>query len=95
MVWNRRGNTRGGASSGTGGTKRGGKAPVIRDDTDPDHRKAGGTTGDRSVEFGDCSACNGKGKVETRAVERDEDGQFSGAAVTDCAACDGEGRVRK
>jgi DnaJ-class molecular chaperone len=68
---------------------------VVRDDSDPDKRKAGGNTGDKPVEFGECSACNGKGKVETRASERDEDGTFSGAAVTDCTACGGEGKVKK
>ncbi|SNQ51536.1 conserved hypothetical protein [Frankia canadensis] len=95
MVWNKRGNTDGGASSGRGGTKRGGRDPVVRDDSDRDKKKRGGSTGDTPVEFGECSACNGKGKVETRTAERDEDGAFDGAAVTDCTACGGEGRVKK
>ncbi|WP_255649223.1 hypothetical protein [Frankia sp. ArI3] len=95
MVWNKRGNTDGGASSGRGGTKRGGKPPVVRDDSDPDRRKAGGNTGDQPVEFGTCSACDGKGEVETGRQEVDEDGRFAGNAVTKCTACSGGGRVTK
>jgi DnaJ-class molecular chaperone len=95
VVWNKRGNTGGGASSGRGGTKRGGKDPVVRDDTDPDRRKKGGSTGDRPVEFGDCSACNGLGEVEAPRSEVDEDGAFRGAQVVTCTACGGEGKVKK
>ncbi|MCK9876678.1 hypothetical protein MXD61_24275 [Frankia sp. AgPm24] len=93
MVWNRRGNTDGGASSGRGGTKRGGSPPVVRDDGDRHRRKAGGDTGDRPVEFGDCSTCNGKGEIESGRQEVDEDGRFLGNAVVRCLVCDGTGRV--
>lgn len=56
MVWNKRGNTGGGASSGRSGTKRGGsgKNPVSD-----------------STSTSDCPSCQGVGEVGTPNTEKD------------------------
>ncbi|WP_322760922.1 hypothetical protein [Frankia sp. Cr2] len=40
-----------------------------------------------------CPTCNGKGFLEKRNVERDEDGLFDGAAVWDCDRCNKTGKI--
>ncbi|WP_239310139.1 hypothetical protein, partial [Frankia sp. Cj3] len=79
VVWNKRGNTGGGASSGSGGTKRGGK----------DY------TSSHSVDRGTmtCPRCSGSGEVERDHVETDGDGGFSGADRMTCLRCNGRGTV--
>lgn len=79
MAWNKFGNTGGGASSGSGGTKRGGSArtPIV-----PESRS-----------MVDCTRCLGQGQIGNPAVETDEDGAFTGEDLQDCPDCDGDGKV--
>ncbi len=100
MVWNKRGSTGGGASTGRDGIKHGGKGGSAgskgNPDTEKDYDKRGAkarTPDLDTVETADCPTCNGTGKVQAERVETDEDGRFSGSQRTDCAACDGKGKV--
>ncbi len=81
VVWNKRGNTGGGASSGSGSTKRGGK------DYTASHSVDHGTT--------TCPRCSGTGEIVRDHVETDEDGGFSGADRMTCPRCGGEGTVTR
>jgi hypothetical protein len=45
------------------------------------------------VEFADCVACNGMGKVVAEKVETDEEGGYSGTQESGCSACGGTGRI--
>jgi hypothetical protein len=79
VAWNKRGNTGGGASSGSGGTKRGGSArtPIV-------------DSGRSSV---DCPRCLGEGQIGNPAAEADEDGVFTGSDLQRCPRCEGKGTV--
>lgn len=79
MKWNKRGNTGGGASSGSGGTKRGGSArtPIADSGTD-----AAG-----------CPRCLGEGQIGNPAAERDVGGVFTGEDLQECPRCAGTGTV--
>jgi hypothetical protein len=80
VAWNKRGNTGGGASTGSGGTKRGGSARTpITDD-------AGGVL--------DCPRCLGEKEIGNPAAEQDEDGVFTGRDLQRCPRCNGTGTVR-
>jgi DnaJ-class molecular chaperone len=81
VVWNKRGNTGGGASSGRDGTKRGGK------DYTPEISVDQGTM--------TCPRCSGSGEVRRPHVETDEDGGFTGSDQMDCPRCGGSGTVKK
>ncbi|WP_261554852.1 hypothetical protein [Frankia tisae] len=102
MVWNKRGSTGGGASTGRDGIKRGGKdssaglkgSPDTEKDYDKRDAKSRSPDLD-TVETADCTTCNGSGKVQADRVETDEDGQFTGTQNVDCTACDGTGRVTR
>jgi hypothetical protein len=80
VKWNKRGNTGGGASSGSGGTKRGGSArtPI-----------SGGV--DRGVLT--CPRCLGEKQIGNPATESDEDGDFTGEDLQECPRCRGKGTV--
>ncbi len=78
MAWNKRGNTRGGASSGSGGTKRGG---------------SGSNPVDAGTTAADCPTCQGKGETVAPNAERDEDGAYPGAQMTRCTSCNGTGKI--
>jgi hypothetical protein len=80
MVWNKRGNTGGGASSGRGGTKRGGsgRTPI---------------TDQSSTNLITCPRCLGEGQIGNPAAEQDADGTFTGRDLEECPRCGGEGTV--
>lgn len=82
MAWNKRGNAGGGASSGTGGTKRGGSGRTPIDD------ESTGTAGTLT-----CPRCLGHQQIGNPAAESDEDGVFTGRDLQKCPRCDGTGRV--
>ena len=81
MVWNKRGNTGGGASSGSGGTKRGGSGRTPLND------------GERSTTL-TCPRCQGEGQIGNPAAEKDEGGTFTGRDLIKCPRCGGSGTVK-
>jgi hypothetical protein len=81
VAWNKRGNTSGGASSGAGGTKRGGSTPTPVVDASP----APATL--------TCPHCLGEGQVGNPVAESDEDGVFTGRDLVQCPRCTGAGTV--
>lgn len=101
MVWNKRGSSRGGASTGRDSVKRGGAGGSASSKDDPDiertyAKRGGGRSADLDpVETADCPACNGTGKKAADRLEADDDGGFTGTQNADCAACDGTGRLTR
>jgi DnaJ-class molecular chaperone len=101
VAWNKRGSSRGGASTGRDGVKRGGRDGSAGSKTDPDteknYTKRGATRSPDldPVDTADCPTCNGTGKLRTDRGETDDDGRFTGTQETECSACDGQGRVTK
>jgi DnaJ-class molecular chaperone len=78
-IFDKRGASPNGQSSGSDGRKRGGTQH----------------TADNPVDQGPltCPRCQGTGSVERPHVETDEDGTFAGNDVQDCPRCDGKGKV--
>ncbi|CAO5185207.1 Molecular chaperone DnaJ [Frankia sp. AiPs1] len=101
MVWNKRGASRGGASTGRDGIKRGGKDGSAGSkgtpDTEKDYAKRGAAKSEDldKVETADCTACNGSGYQQSDRAEADADGGFTGTQTPRCTSCDGSGRVTK
>jgi hypothetical protein len=101
VVWNKRGSSGGGASTGRHGVKRGGKGGSADSKDSPDvekdyNKRGGGRSADLDpVETADCTTCNGTGKVTAERVETDVDGDFSGTQRVDCSACEGTGRITR
>jgi hypothetical protein len=101
VVWNKRGSSGGGASTGRDGIKRGGKGGSAGAKDSPDVEKdygkrGGGRSADLDpVETADCTTCNGTGYVVSDGVETDEDSGFTGTQEVKCSKCDGTGRVTK
>jgi hypothetical protein len=101
MVWNKRGSSGGGASTGRHGVKRGGKGGSADSKDNPDvendyNKRGGGRSADLDpVETADCTTCNGTGGVISDKVETDEVSGFSGTQRVDCSACGGTGRITK
>jgi hypothetical protein len=87
MVWNKRGNTGGGVSSGKDARgrvtiKRGGSGRTPLVDEGP-------------TELIMCPRCLGEGQIGNPAVEQDEDGNYTGRDLQQCPRCGGTGRVKK
>ncbi|CAO5186160.1 CR-type domain-containing protein [Frankia sp. AiPs1] len=82
MVWNKRGNTGGGVSSGRSGTKRGGSARTPIDGRAPGMPPSA------------CPRCQGEGQIGNPAIERDAGEAFSGEDLKRCPDCAGSGRLR-
>ncbi|MCK9896807.1 hypothetical protein [Frankia sp. AgB32] len=100
MAWNKRGASRGGASTGRDGVKRGGKDDSAASKVDPDtaknDNKRGGRIADlEPVETADCTTCNGTGKIRTDRLETDEGGGYGGTQERTCGVCRGTGRVAR
>ncbi|CAO5228448.1 Molecular chaperone DnaJ [Frankia sp. AgKG'84/4] len=100
MVWNKHGASRGGASTGRDGVKRGGKDDSAASRADPDtaknDSKRGGRIADlQPIETADCAICNGTGKTGTDRLEVDEDGGYVGTQERTCVPCGGTGRVTR
>jgi hypothetical protein len=81
VVWNKRGNTGGGATSGRGGTKRGGSARTPIDGHNP-----------RPPALA-CTRCQGEGQIGNPAAERDAGDTFSGEDLVTCPDCAGRGTL--
>jgi hypothetical protein len=82
VVWNKRGNTGGGASSGRDGTKRGGSGRTPLTDS-------------QSSDTLTCPRCLGEKQIGNPAAEQDEDGIYTGRDLQECPRCGGTGGVTK